>query len=370
MDGVGRVASSYCRVLERDGHTAYYVAPDSGSSSSASDIRYFLYPGIRIPRQNYLLGTPNLSFRFRHNINEVHFDIIHIHSPFLSGKIAFRKAKKDHIPVVATFHSKYYDDVYRASHSKIIARIAVRMLVHTYNKCDAVWTVNHETAKVLRSYGFKGDIGVIPNGTDILPVNSDLRAAVREEYGIPEDIPFLLFVGQVDMKKNIQLTLQACSILKKRQQDFRFLIIGEGPDSERLKSMCTKLDITDKVIFGSFIADSEKLRAVYAEADLFVFPSIYDSASMVVREAAASATPSVLIAGSCTAEGFTDGENAFLCENTPESLADTITRAISVAREAGLHARNTIPIPWTEIVHDVEERYRDVINNKKSEIHS
>ena len=87
-----------------------------------------------------------------------------------------------------------------------------------------------------------------------------------------------------------------------------------------------------------------------------------------VREAAAAGTPSLLIRGSCAADGVTDGVNGFLCENTPEDIAACMKRALLTARSVGARARETIPVPWSGIAKQVFDRYAALIERKKMEI--
>ncbi|MBQ1386876.1 MAG: glycosyltransferase, partial [Erysipelotrichales bacterium] len=81
---------------------------------------------------------------------------------------------------------------------------------------------------------------------------------------------------------------------------------------------------------------------------------------MVVREAAAAGTPSLLIKGSCAAEGVTDGYNGYLCEDTPEAIAKTIERALNDPKDVGANARNTIPQSWDTIINEVRGRYQNL----------
>ena len=76
-----------------------------------------------------------------------------------------------------------------------------------------------------------------------------------------------------------------------------------------------------KCIFTGPVYDRDALRAWNTRADLFLFPSTFDTNGLVVREAAACGLASVLIEGSCAAEGITDGRNGFIIEETPEALA-------------------------------------------------
>jgi glycosyltransferase involved in cell wall biosynthesis len=98
-----------------------------------------------------------------------------------------------------------------------------------------------------------------------------------------------------------------------------------------------------------------------------VFPSVYDNAPMVVREAAVMGTPALLVAGSCSAEGVTHGANGYLCDNTVESIAQGIAEALPTAGTVGQCARETIPIPWNRLMVQVVERYQALIAMKAAQ---
>ena len=366
LDGVGRVTMAYCQSLEKAGHTAYYIAPEDPGHTKIDGLNTILYKGIHIPGQNYRLGMPGLSHEFKKQMREIPFDILHIHSPFLSAHIAKEVLEdRPEVPVVATFHSKYYDDFYKATHSRTIASGVVSSIVRVYNRCDAVWTVNAETAEVLKGYGFGGEISVAPNGTDVHDIDWERAAETKRRLGLAEDMPVLLFVGQMDMKKNIHSILHACALLKKEGLSFTLLLAGRGPDQGKLEKLCDELDLRDRVGFLGFIGNGEELRSLYTLADLFVFPSVYDNAPMVVREAAANGTPALLVRGSCSAEGVTDGVNGYLCEDSVEDIARGIREALPTCREVGMHARASIPKPWHVIIQDVIGRYQALIDMKK-----
>ena len=364
LDGVGQVMLAYCKYLPQLGHRTLYVAPDNPACKGSFGCETMLYPSVPFGGLSYRFGFPRLHAAFRHQLDDTPFELVHAHAPFLAGLAARHIARRRGIPLVATFHSKYYDDVLKATHSRLLAWLVVKYILSFYNSCDEVWAVNESTGQVLREYGYKGPMAVMPNGSDIV-VPEAVPDALPEDFTPKAGAPLLLFVGQLSLKKNPHLALRACALLKQRGVPFQFALAGEGPDHHRLMALAKELGLEDSVVFLGRVSDRMKLMALYKRADLFVFPSVYDNAPLVVREAAMMDTPALVIEGSCAAEGVIHGENGFLCQCDPESIARGIEEALPRCREAGVKARATIPIPWEKVAQMVEARYQALCERKK-----
>ena len=124
------------------------------------------------------------------------------------------------------------------------------------------------------------------------------------------------------------------------------------------------LDIQDRAELLGHITDTSLLDALYARASVFAFPSLYDAAPMVVREAAVMGTPSVMVKGSTAAEIIRHGENGLLCENEAKDLARVITAALKDPeglQAIGERARDTIPVPWEKVLEKAVERYERLV---------
>ena len=362
LDGVGRVMLAYCQTLSRLGHRCLYIAPQDAANTPTPEVETLLYPGLGIPGEPYRVGIPALGRDYRQAVRTIPFDLVHAHTPFLAGRAARRIARRRGIPLVATFHSKYYDDFYRVTHSRRLAQWGLKYVVSFYNTCDEVWAVNERTAEVLRGYGYRGPVSVMPNGTDPQALDDDTCRRALSRFALREGVPILLFVGQMDVKKNTHLILRACALLRDRGEDFQLVMVGAGQDLERLRALCRSLGLEDRVLFTRFLSRREETLSFYRRADLLVFPSVYDNAPMVVREAAAMGTPALLVRGSCSAEGVTHGDNGFLCEAEPESIASGILEALPDAARVGERARQTTPIPWADLMERVLARYRRLID--------
>lgn len=363
MDGVGNVVYQYALNMGARGHESYVVAPQTDTGYRGNFpfeiVDYIGMPLFRM--KSYTIGMPALDMHCQNRLNAIEADIVHVHSPFVAGQAGLTYGQKNHLPIVGTFHSKYYDDFLQVTGMELLAKVGVKHVVNFYEKCDEVWAVSASSADTLRGYGYQGDIRVMPNGTDIRPLSEEKAREVIEQYGLAGEAPVLLFVGQVNWKKNLRRVLEACA---KLETPFSLVIAGQGPHEKEVRQLAEKLGIADRAVFTGHIADPDALNALYRRADLFLFPSIYDNSPLVVREAAAMGTPSVTVHGSSAAECITDGENGLLCEDDSDDLARVVRDALAdpdALRRMGQRAHDTIPIPWTKLVDDVLERYQALL---------
>ena len=369
VDGVGRVVLGYSETLCKMGHQVTVVAPmyDTGFQGGFP-FQLVEFKGNRLPGlKQYRVGEPSWDSHYRQKIRMTDLDIIHVHSPFTAGSEALRLAHLRGLPLVASFHSKYYDDFLKATRSESLARTGVKLVVNFYSRCDEVWAVGRNTADVLRGYGYRGDIQVMPNGATFREASAFDVAEVTRRWGLGED-PLLLFVGQMDWKKNILTILEACAALKMSGVRFRLVLAGQGLDMMNIREKIHELNLQDVAQAVGQVSDASLLDGLYARASLFTFPSLYDNAPMVVREAAVMGTPSVMVRGSTAAEMIREGENGYLCENSPGDLARAIRAALEDPeglRAVGRKARETIPVPWETIMESVVERYTNLIRLSK-----
>ena len=365
VDGVGRVVQAYSETLCKMGHQVTVVAPmyDTGFQGGFP-FELVDYVGSSVPgMKQYRVGEAVLDAHYRRRIRMIELDVVHAHSPFTAGSEALRLAAVRKLPLVATFHSKYYDDFLKATRSESIAKMGIRLVVSFYNRCDEVWAVGRNTADVLRQYGYEGDIQIMPNGATMRTVSPGDVEEVTRRWNLGKT-PLILFVGQMDWKKNILTVLEACAEMKKQGQSFRLLLAGQGMDMTAIEQKIRDLNIQDRAELLGHVTDASLLDALYARASVFAFPSQYDAAPMVVREAAVMGTPSVMVRNSTAAEVIRHGQNGLLCENDPKDLAKVITEALknpAKLEEIGRNARETIPVPWEKVLETAVERYERLI---------
>ena len=313
----------------------------------------------------FAVPMPAFSGKAKKYIRNHRVSVYHAHSPFMAGRMALKYGKRYGVPVVATFHSKYYDDFMNITHSKLISRLFVKYyIVPFYEKCDTVWACSKSTAVTLKEYGYTGKVGVMENGTDMtMPEDrNEIRAEARALLKIPEDAKVVSFVGQLVWHKNLKLILDTIKVLKDKGTNVWLLAAGEGYNGTEIREYCTSLGLEDLVKFVGKIDDRGDLKKVYIASDLFFFPSKYDNAPVTVREAAALGVPSLLLEGSNAAEILSPGKNGFVGPDDSEEMAKIIIKifASHQEKEIGEYARTTIPESWSEVCGRAKAKYGDI----------
>lgn len=370
IDGVSVTVQNYARWLNRKCGDVCVVTPAVPGAKHDEDFPVYDYFSVPIPmRKPYRMGMPYVDLDFRSRISRVGFSIVHAHSPFSSGRLALRLARQQKVPLVATFHSKYRADFERVVPSKTIVDYLVKNIVDFYNQADEVWVPQAGVAETLREYGYRGRVEVVDNGNDMATADdiTPLRNEGRAMLGVSAHEPMLLFVGQHIYEKNPHLIIRALSRLRDRR--WHMFFIGTGYAAEELKQLAKSKGLDGRITFMGQVADRLLLKRCYAAADLFVFPSLYDNAPLVVREAAAMETPALLAAGSTAAGVVADGMNGFTCRADEHALAERLAALMgdkALLTAAGSNARKTIARPWSEIADEVYDRYLHLIRRLKA----
>lgn len=373
IDGVANAVKNYADIIHQTGEDVVVVTP----SHPESDDRVFPYPVIRYPSLDfrkmtggYTAGIP-FSPAIARQLSERKVALLHAHCPIASTILGRELRRALNAPLVMTYHTKFDIEIGKMVKGKLLRTSSTKALVQNISACDEVWAVSSGAAENLRSMGYEGSCIVMPNGVD-LPlgkVSQTRIAAATQGYDLPEGLPLFLFVGRIMWYKGLRIIADALAMQKARGRDFRMVFIGSGADAQEVQAYIRRLGIEDKCIFTGAIRDRETLRAWYSRADLFLFPSTFDTNGLVVREAAASSLGAVLIAGSCAAEGITHGVNGLLIEENAQSLSACLTQVMQQPQQMaqiGANAARDLYLSWQDAVRAARERYQIVIDRYRS----
>ena len=367
MDGVAVCMQNYAHWLQQMAGSVTVVTPKvKGADRSSLDYRVIDFFSVPVPgRPPYVTGIAEMDPIYLTEILKTRFRIVHAHCPFATGLAAQRIAKVQGIPLVATFHSKYRDDFSR-SLPKVAVDLVIKAIVEFYEKADLVWVPQESVIDVIRSYGYKGNVEVMDNGSDLVADYPDKYfVEARQSLGIGPEEFVLLFVGQHIWEKNPRLVIDALALIP--DQKFRMYFVGEGYAAKEMQQLVSEKGLDGKVNFVGSIKDREQIKTYYAASDLFLFPSLYDNAPLVVREAAALHTPAVMAKGSTAATILKDGENGFLVDNDPEKLAGLVKELIhnpERVHRVGVQASKSIVRSWEDCVGEALDRYNVLLASR------
>ena len=367
MDGVSICVQNYANWLQKKVGDVTVVTPSvSGADYSAYDYKVFDYFSVPVPtRHPYVSGLAGIDPVYHAKIAKNRFRIIHAHTPFSAGNAALHVAHQQGIPLVATFHSKYRDDFEKVLPRPVV-NMMIRSIVRFFEQADMVWVPQESVIDVIREYGFKGHVEAMDNGSDLVADYPDkVFVEARQRLGVAPEEFVMLYVGQHVWQKNPQLTIEALSRLE--DVPFRMFFVGDGYAAEGMKHMVSEKGLDGKVTFVGPVSEREKIVDYYAAADLFVFPSLYDNAPLVVREAAALHTSAVMARGATASTIIRDGENGFLTDNDPDKLAELLRKLIhdpERVRRAGVQASRTIVRSWEDCLEEVIDRYNVLLRSR------
>lgn len=370
MDGVAVAVYNYAYWLTQKGEEVKVVTPKVPDAVDNEKFEVYRYASLpMLGRRPYRFGMPYVDVPLLHKVfMKTSFKLVHAHCPFSSGYLAMITASAQKVPFVATFHSKFRDDFERATGSREVASAMLKVIMPMFEAADEVWIPQASVEETIREYGFKGRVEVVNNGTDLFAEGSveEVKQRAKARLGLPTDKLTLLFVGQHIWEKNTKLIIEALDLL--HDVDYQMYFIGTGYAADDMKAMVTERHLDNKITFMGNINNRDLLKTYYGAADLFLFPSLYDNAPLVVREAAALYTPSLIVAGSTSSEVIADNQNGFLVQhNTPESLAERIRQVVAqpqLLNQVAMGAAQTIAQSWESIVGEVLDRYNHLIARK------
>ncbi|SER58037.1 glycosyltransferase family 1 protein [Streptococcus gallolyticus] len=174
----------------------------------------------------------------------------------------------------------------------------VKSILHHYNRkkvklyATDFWACSEEAGKFFYDDGDEllTKVKIIPNAIPVekTAFSSTKRMCIRKKLGIEEDTYVLGNVGRLQYQKNQEFMIEVFYSLEKRLKKSRLILVGDGPDKEKLVSKVTELHLEDKVIFAGIQRD---IQAYLSAFDLFFFPSRFEGLSIAALEAQANGVP-------------------------------------------------------------------------------
>lgn len=312
IGGVVRSIELFTEELRNLGHQVIIFAPNYPGVGEEQDV--FRFPAIPTPTyKGFYLGIP-FSTGLERYLEQHPLDIIHVHSPFLLGRLGAKVARKLGVPLVFTYHTLYDQYTHYMPFAKEFSKeITRKVCVDFCNRCDLVITPTEIISEHIRDMGVTSAVKWLPTGIQLKEFAGVDRTWLRKTYGLASDEFILLFVGRAGKEKNIPFILDSLLELRKQYPNTKLVVVGEGPESENIKNYTGELGLSEHVIFTGKLS-SQALVKAYGGADLFVFGSLTETQGIVIAEAKAAGLPVVAVNAYGVANMVIDGEDGFLVE--------------------------------------------------------
>ncbi|GAC1429494.1 MAG: glycosyltransferase family 4 protein [Candidatus Velthaea sp.] len=286
-------------------------------------------PSLPLPTPTaYRLCLPFVRNADRERVADL--EIVHTHSPFVTGWMGANYARRRGLPLVFTYHTRIEAYAHYFPFERRTIEAAAVQLTRSYaNSADAVIVPTSAMESRLRELGVHAPIAVVPSGIDVAHFAAGRRsAAVRALLGADEDTPLALVVCRLAKEKNLELAIDA--LARSRVGGARLAIVGEGPHRLALEERVFRAGLAGRVRFVGALPPAA-LPDVYASGDAFVFPSTTETQGLVLAEALAAGLPVVTV-DTPTARDVL-GASARLVPNDAEAFAAALDAAVAGGRD-------------------------------------
>lgn len=283
------------------------------------------YYNIPFERNPLKPGNLKAYKELKHIIDEGEYDIIHCHTPVgaMLTRLAAKQARKQGTKVFYTAHGFHF---YKGALAiNWILYYPVEKWLSRYT--DVLITINKEDYE--RAKTFKaGKVCYVPGvGIDLKKFNVGYvnKEQKRKEIGVSADDFVLLSVGELIPRKNHEVVIRALSVLKQldKLNHIEYVICGRGAYETDLKKLAEGLDVADHVHFLGYRNDISEICNC---ADLFVFMSHQEGLPVALMEAMACGLPAVCSNIRGNTDLIEDGVTGLLANNTPEEVAQSISK--------------------------------------------
>jgi 1,2-diacylglycerol 3-alpha-glucosyltransferase len=313
------------RYLEKAGHEVF-VFTFGDQDYHDDEPRIIRSPGLPLVDTGYYLS-------FRHTVAAKKLlqtmDIVHVHHPFLSGRLALRYCEPLQIPTVFTNHTRY--DLYAQAYLPIVPEDISDGLLQAYMPpfCEAMSLVISPSAgmeKILRGMGVTSPISIIPNGVELQSFYQS-KPLSRADFGFKENDILLVYAGRIATEKNLSFLLQSFAGVAQTFDHVHLMILGGGQKQieDETKQLAAQLNLNQRVRFTGFIT-YERLPTYLAMCDAFVTASVTEVHPLSVIEGMAAGLPVVGIDSPGVGDTIEDGKTGFLTTQDLASFTAKLTR--------------------------------------------
>ncbi len=315
-NGISTSLLHHLNYISKENKIILFTVKKKNSPNSVNEnVKIVYFKSFKFLRGGFDLATPDAKLFSREFVN-FKPDILHIHTPSPLGFLGISQAKKLKIPIIATYHiilaeQLGYLPIPRVKGSKRIKELSWKYTLKFYNSTDIVIAPSKFVKTVLISNGVKTPIEIISNGVD----PKDFHKTLVKKYNIPT----VLFVGRLGYEKNLEILIKS---FKDVNKNCGLLMIGEGTEYKKLKSLTNKLKLKN-IMFKGFVKN-EDLIEYYNKSHIFITPSKVETEGIVILEAMMCGLPVICINQGASKDLVKNNFNGFVVKDNIQDISSAI----------------------------------------------
>ncbi len=313
--------------LEANGHSVLIITADPSAKVHYQKDGVLYCPAAKMKKlYGYGLSTP-VSLKRLSYIKEFNPDLIHIHTEFSIGMFGIFVAKQLKKPLVYTFHTMY-DDYIHYLFPKRLDNVS-KMASHAYfrniaNRATQITGPSYKVAEFLKGCGVKKNVHVIGNAPDLelfaeKNVDKNKIKEIKEKFNITNDTTTLCFVGRLGKEKSIDELINLFYSYAKNNNNYRLIIIGDGPQAKELKDLVKILDMKKQIFFTGKLNHNEISPYFYA-SDLYATASTTETNSISALEAMNCGLLVLQKLDIVNKNQISEGENGYIFSNESDFI--------------------------------------------------
>lgn len=283
-------------------------------------------PGLPIADTGFYL-----SMRYSREAKELlqTMDVVHVHHPFLSGRLALRYCRPKNIPIIFTNHTRY--DLYAQAYLPLMPDEVSVGLLQSYmppfcKAVDMVITPSAGMANVLRELKVESNIEIVPNGIDLSNFQS-AKPLLRKNHGFKADDILIVYAGRIALEKNLPFLIESFSGVAKAIPSVRLLLIGGGVKQyeEDIREFIAEQDTAERIHMIGRVPYQE-LPSYIAMCDIFATASVTEVHPLSVIEAMGAGLPVMGIESVGVGDTVQDGVTGYLSTEDLPAFTAKLTR--------------------------------------------
>lgn len=371
INGVSTSIKTFGHELRRLGHDVTLIAPAYESRPAGED------GIIRIASRYLPIDPEDRMMRYRDilklagSLKREAYDLVHIQTPFVAHYAGVKLARLLGLPVVETYHTLFEEYLFHYvpySPRPLMRFAARRFTSRQCNQVDAMVVPSTPMLEVLRAYGVRTPLEIIPTGLQPDRFRPGDGAAFRRKHCIDAGRPVLVHVGRVAHEKNIGFLLHVLDRVRREIPDVLMIIAGEGPALTGLKKLAARLDLQSHTCFVGYLSREDELLDCYCAGDAFVFASRTETQGLVLLEAMALGVPVISTAVQGTKDILKGSCGALVAE---DDIGDFSAKVLTLLRDAALRQRlsgegRNYAATWSAaaLAQKMERFYADIIGQR------